>query len=139
MEKKVPTVFHPESSTKMLPLKYFQEKNTSQAEFLKRIKQALGEKINKKPFSVSCLVTNSCPILCDPINCSPPGSSVVGFPRQEYCCGLSFPSPGDLPDPQIEPVSCISRRMDSLSLSHQGSVCNFKSQTDWKNQSISAI
>ena len=29
----------------------------------------------------------------------------VGFPRQEYCCGLPFPSVGDLPDPGIQPVS----------------------------------
>ena len=27
------------------------------------------------------------------------------FPRQEYRSGLPFPSPGDLPDPGIEPVS----------------------------------
>ena len=29
----------------------------------------------------------------------------MGFPRQEYRNGLPFPSPGDLPDPGIEPVS----------------------------------
>ena len=29
----------------------------------------------------------------------------MGFPRQEYCSGLPFPSPGDLPDPGIEPAS----------------------------------
>ena len=28
----------------------------------------------------------------------------VGFPRQEYCCGLAFPSPRDLPDQGPEPV-----------------------------------
>ena len=27
------------------------------------------------------------------------------FPRQEYWSGLPFPSPGDLPDPGIEPAS----------------------------------
>ena len=27
------------------------------------------------------------------------------FPRQEYWSGLPFPSPGDLPDPGIEPGS----------------------------------
>ena len=27
----------------------------------------------------------------------------MGFPRQEYWSGLLFPSPGDLPDPGIEP------------------------------------
>ena len=29
----------------------------------------------------------------------------TGFPRQEYWSGLSFPSPGDLPDPEIKPKS----------------------------------
>ena len=29
----------------------------------------------------------------------------MGFSRQEYWGGLSFPSPGDLPDPGIEPGS----------------------------------
>ena len=29
----------------------------------------------------------------------------VEFSRQEYWSGLPFPSPGDLPDPEIEPVS----------------------------------
>ena len=32
----------------------------------------------------------------------------MGFPRQEYWSGLPFPSPGDLPDPEIEPVSLAS-------------------------------
>ena len=29
----------------------------------------------------------------------------MGFPRQEYWSGLPFDSPGDLPDPGIEPKS----------------------------------
>ena len=28
----------------------------------------------------------------------------MGFPRQEYWSGLPFPTPGDLPDPEIEPA-----------------------------------
>ena len=28
----------------------------------------------------------------------------MGFPRQEYWSGLPLPSPGDLPDPGIEPT-----------------------------------
>ena len=32
--------------------------------------------------------------ICDPMDCSPPGSSVHGFSRQEYWSGLPFPSPG---------------------------------------------
>ena len=29
----------------------------------------------------------------------------MGFPRQEYGSGLPFTSPGDLPEPGIEPAS----------------------------------
>ena len=35
----------------------------------------------------------SCPTLCDPIDGSPLGSSVLGVPRQEYWSGLPFPCP----------------------------------------------
>ena len=39
------------------------------------------------------------------------------FPRQEYWNGLPFPSPGDLPDPGIEPTS-PAWQVDSLPLNH---------------------
>ena len=29
----------------------------------------------------------------------------MGFPRQEYWSGLTFPLPGDLPDPGMKPAS----------------------------------
>ena len=46
---------------------------------------------------------------CDPINCSPPGTSVhgMGFSRQEYWSGLPFPSPWVLPDTGIKPRSPV--------------------------------
>ena len=37
----------------------------------------------------------------------------MGFSRQEYWSGLSFPSPGDLPNPGIQPTS-PSLQADSL-------------------------
>ena len=43
--------------------------------------------------------------LCDPMDCSLPGSSVYGIFQQGYWSGLPFPSPGDLPNPGIDPVS----------------------------------
>ena len=43
--------------------------------------------------------------LCDPMDCSLPGSPIIGFSRQEYWSGLPFPSPEDLPDPGIKPGS----------------------------------
>ena len=50
------------------------------------------------------LVAKLFPTLCDLMDCSPPDSS-MGFSRQEYWSGLPFPSPGDVPEPGIEPWS----------------------------------
>ena len=47
-------------------------------------------------------VAQSCPTLCDPVDCSLPGPLSMGLSRQEYWSGLPFPSPGDLPNPGIE-------------------------------------
>ena len=69
----------------------------------------------------SCLVAQSCPILCNLIDCSPPGSLSMGFPRQEYWRGLPFSSPGYLPDPESEHRSPILQA-DSLQSDHQGSL-----------------
>ena len=44
----------------------------------------------------------------------------MGFSRQEYWSGLLFPSPGNLPDPGIEPGSLHCRQM-LYRLSH----CNY--------------
>ncbi|KAB0349667.1 hypothetical protein FD755_015209 [Muntiacus reevesi] len=54
---------------------------------------------------VLCSVARSCPSLCRPMDCTPSGSLSMGFSRQKYWSGLPFPSPGDLPDPGIKPVS----------------------------------
>ena len=50
-------------------------------------------------------VAQLCPTLCDPVDCNLLGFSVHGILQQEYWSGLPFPSPGDLPDPGIEPGS----------------------------------
>ena len=65
-------------------------------------------------------VCSYCPTLCNPKDCSPPGSSVRGFPRQEYWSGLPFPAPGYLLDPRIKPASPESPALQaaSLPLSH---------------------
>ena len=43
---------------------------------------------------------------CDPMDCSPPGSS-IHFPGKNTRSGYLFPSPGDLSDPGIKPISPI--------------------------------
>ena len=57
---------------------------------------------------VKVLVARSSLTLCNPMDCSLPGSSVMEFSRQEHWSGLLFPSPGDLPDPGTESVSPVS-------------------------------
>ena len=65
-----------------------------------------------------CLVSQSCPILCDPMDCSPPGSSVHGDSPGKNP-GLPCPPAGDLPNPGIEPRS-PTLQADSLPADLQG-------------------
>ena len=53
------------------------------------------------------IVCVPCPTLCNLRNCSPPGFSMERS-RQKYWSGLLFPTPGDIPDPGIEPMSLAS-------------------------------
>ena len=46
----------------------------------------------------------------------------MGFSRQEYWSGLPFPSPGDLLDPGIKPIS-PALQADYLPLSNKGRSC----------------
>ena len=61
-----------------------------------------------------------CPTLCKPRDCSPLGSSVHEILQEKYWSGLSFSSPGDLPDPGIEPMP-PALQAGSLPLSHRDS------------------
>ena len=45
------------------------------------------------------------PLLLTPWTVSHQAAPFMEFSRQEYWSGLPFPSPGDLPDPGIKPVS----------------------------------
>ena len=49
-----------------------------------------------------CLITQLYPTLCNPMDCSPPGSSVHGDSQSKNTGGLPCPSPEDLPNPGIE-------------------------------------
>ena len=51
------------------------------------------------------LVTQSCPTLCNPMDCSPPDSSVHGIFQAKILEWIPFPSPRDLSNPGIEPWS----------------------------------
>ena len=50
-------------------------------------------------------VAQSCPTLCDPMDCVHQTPQSMEFSRQEYWSGVPFSSPGDLPNPGIKPGS----------------------------------
>ena len=70
----------------------------------------------RKVKSLSCIQLFATPWT---VACQAPLS--VGFSRQEYWSGLPFPSPGDLPNPGIEPGS-PALQADSLPSEPQGSL-----------------
>ena len=68
-------------------------------------------------------VAQSCPTLCDPVDRSLPGFSVHGILQARILEWLPFPSPGDLPDPGIEPGS-PALEADSLTAEPPGKPVN---------------
>ena len=83
-----------------------------------------------------------------PMDCSLLVASLsMGFSRQEYCSGLPFPSPGDLPDPGIKPRSPAlaggfipaepprkSRREErALQMASEGAECDYWAQEGYRN------
>ena len=69
---------------------------------------------------VKVLVAPSCPTLCNPMDCSPPGSSVYGTSRARILewVAIAFSRVASLPRGR-SCVSCVAG--DSLPLSYQGS------------------
>ena len=66
------------------------------------------------------MVGQSCPTLCDPMDWSPPGSSVHGISRQEYWSGLPFPSPNQSILKEISPRCSLKGMMPKLKLQYFG-------------------
>ena len=69
---------------------------------------------------VKGLVTHSCPDLCNPMDCSSPGSSIHGNLQTIILPWVPFPSPGFLTDPGIEPRS-PTLQAEFLKSEYQGS------------------
>ena len=68
----------------------------------------LGHRVNTNKIHVKVKVAQSCLTLCDPMTIQS-----MEFSRPEYRSVLPFPSPGDLPNPGIEPRS-LTLQADSL-------------------------
>ena len=59
----------------------------------------------------------------------------MGFSRQEYWSGLLCPSPGDLPDPGMEPLSLMSPVLAGGFLTtscHLGGGWGYSDEGNWK-------
>ena len=56
-----------------------------------------------------------CLTLCDPMDCSPPSSSVLGMSQVRVLEWVAIPSPGDLPKPgiQLASLSFLELQVDS--------------------------
>ena len=87
------------------------------------------------------LCAQSCPTLCNTMDCSPPGSSVHGI-SQTILEWVAISFSRELPDPGVEPAS-PAWQVDSLTLSHLGSprVCilcayQFKKLKKQKNKKL---
>ena len=65
-------------------------------------------------------VRQSCLTLCDAMDCTPPGSSVLGMLQARILQWVAISPPGDLPNPGLEPGS-PSLQADSLPTELQGS------------------
>ena len=48
-----------------------------------------------------------CPTLCNPMDCSPPDSSVYGILQARILEWVAMPSSRDIPDPGVEPTSLM--------------------------------
>ena len=76
--------------------------------------------VTQKQKELSCIIVCVCVCVCvcaraqshptvfDPKDCSLPAPLSIEFSRQEYWSRLPFPSPEDLADPGIKPVSLTS-------------------------------
>ena len=87
-----------------------QSQEIHQVNWYKAYQACRRESMSFHAEKMKVLAAQSCPILCDPTDCSPPYLPTLahlskGFSKQEYWSGLPFPFAEDLPNPGIKPRS----------------------------------
>ena len=80
-----------------------------------KFKNIILKMLNRKILLCCIKLFQSCPTLCDPMNCIAfQAPLAVGLSRQEHQTELPFPLLGDLPDPRTElesPLSPVGRQI----------------------------
>ena len=74
--------------------------------------------------TLSLCCAQSLSTLGDPMDCSPPGSSVHGIFQAQYLNRVAISYSGDLPDPGIEPASLVSAALAGRFFTRKSAVKN---------------
>ena len=98
-----------------------------------KVPSATGEeqKVNSE-------IAQSCPVLCDPMDCNPSGTSIHRISQARTWNVLPFPSPGDLLDPtqgsNPHLLSLLLWQVVSSPLSHLGNLMllQIQTQVEWR-------
>ena len=78
-------------------------------------RQFYSENCNLGSTTMVCLITQSYQTLCDPMDCSPPGSSVHGIPQARILERVAMPSPRGSSQPRdLTHVSRIAGRFFTI-------------------------
>ena len=100
------------SNTKKNHWKYYFQKNED------------GTSQVSRPHVVLCLVAQSCLTLCDPMDCSPPGSSVHGILQARTLGWIAMPSSWGSSQPrEWTQVSCIAGRFITIWVTREAHNC----------------
>ena len=87
------------------------------------------------PPNTSCVLAKSlqlCPTLCDPMDYSPPGSSVHGILQARILEWVAMPSPWDLPSSGNKPTFLMFPVLArGFFTTHSMSLCPFTPKTDY--------
>ena len=92
-------------------------------------------RINPQRHAVLCLVAQSCLTLCDPMDCSPPDSSVHGILQAKILEWVAMPSLRGSSQPRIEPMS-PPLQADSLLSEPPGKLMNIEVGSQFLLQEI---
>ena len=85
---------------------------------------------------VRMLVAQLCSTLCDPMDCSPQGSSVHGISQVRILEWVAIPFSGDLPNPGIEALSPALQADSLIGVGGKLGLCHYSQGAAFTNVSL---